>query len=151
MPIINSVVLVGNLVRDVEVKSFTTGSVLNFTIAQTKRKKQGEQWIDDPQFFDVKYFSKTGEVAKFLLKGKSVAVQGELDQETWEKDGQKRSKLIVKAFELQLLGGQSGGQGQGQQQVYNAPKQAQTVANAFGGQVVNPGTFQDDYQDQIPF
>lgn len=149
MSVINSVVLVGNLVRDVEVKQFANGgSVLNFTIAQTKRKKQSEAWVDDAQFFDVKYFSKTGEVAKFLTKGKPVAVQGELDQEKWQQDGNNRSKLIVKAFELQLLGGQS--TGSNDKPAYKPSGSAQGVADAFGGSVVS-GFVDDDPDGEIPF
>ena len=145
MSTINSIVLVGNITKDAELKVFNSGScVVQFTIAQNKRIKKGDEWIDDPQFFDVKFFGKGAEaVHKYLLKGKQVGVQGELDQEKWESEGQKRSKLIVKAFELQLLGGQ-------QNATSKPSESSQKLAAAFGGQIV-PSGHDAPFIDDCPF
>jgi len=150
LSVINSIVLVGNLTKDADMRQFNSGScVVSFTIAQNKRIKKGESWEDDPQFFDVKFFGKGAEaVHKYLTKGKQVGVQGEIDQEKWEKDGEKRSKLLVKAFELQLLGGQSDS---AQNKTASKPSgQAQQAANAFGGSVVS-GFVDDDPYGDPPF
>lgn len=103
---VNSIVLVGNITRDAELRYFGNGSAMvKFSLAQNRKKKQGEDWIDEAMYFDVQYGGKGAEgVHKYLIKGKSVAVQGELRQERWEQDGQKRSKVLISAFEVQLLG-----------------------------------------------
>jgi single-strand DNA-binding protein len=147
MNLINSIVLVGNITRDAEIKYFNSGAcVVQFSIAQNKRIKKGEDWVDDPQFFDIKFFGKGAEaVHKYLTKGKQVGVQGELDQEKWQQEGQNRSKMVVKAFELQLLGGQP--TGQKDEPIYKVSESAQKAANAFGGSVVHDGSFEDD----VPF
>ena len=114
MAMINSVVLVGHLTRDAEIKHFNNGNaIVKFSIAQNRRKKQGDAWVDEAMFFDVSMGGKGAEaVHKYLTKGKQVAVQGELRQDRWEKDGQKQSKVYVSCFELQLLGGDGKPSGQ---------------------------------------
>lgn len=104
---INSVVLVGRLTRDAELRYTQSGTAaVTFSLAQTHRKKSGDTWGDEAHFFDVAMMGKGAEaVHKFLVKGKQVCVQGELRQRRWEKDGQQRAKVEVFAFSLQLLGG----------------------------------------------
>lgn len=111
---INSVVVVGRLTRDAEMK-YTSGgtAICKFSVANNKTVKKGDQWSEEANFFDVVLWGKRGEaIAKYLGKGKQVAISGELDQQRWEKDGQKRSRIEIKAHNVQLLGGQKGG-GQG--------------------------------------
>ena len=111
MALINSVVLVGNLTRDAEIRYFNNGNaIVKFSIAQNRRKKVGDAWQDEAMYFDISFGGKGAEaVHKYLTKGKQVAVQGELRQDRWEQDGQARSKVLVSCFELQLLGGGPGG------------------------------------------
>lgn len=115
MALINSVVLVGNLTRDAEIKYFNNGNaIVKGSIAQNRKKKQGDEWVDEAMFFDFSYGGKGAEaVHKYLTKGKMIGIQGELRQDRWEQDGQARSKVFVSAFEIQLLGGREGSQ-QGQ-------------------------------------
>ena len=104
---INNVVLVGRLTRDA-ILSYTTGgaAVCKFSIASNTTKKDGDRWIDEANFFEVVLWGRQGEALnQYLLKGKQVAVQGELKQDRWEQDGQNRSKVYVKAENIQLLGG----------------------------------------------
>lgn len=103
----NTVVLVGRLTRDAELK-YTAGgtSVCTFSLAVNGSKKQGDQWVDDASFFDVTLFGRSAEsLHRFLTKGQQIAVNGHLKQERWETDGQKRSKVVVIAESVQLLGG----------------------------------------------
>ena len=108
---INHVVLVGRLTRDAELK-YTAGgqAVCKFSVAVNRRRKQGDQWVDEPNFFDIVLWGRQGETLnQYLVKGKQVGVDGELRQDRWEQDGQNRSRVEIVANNLQLLGGGSGG------------------------------------------
>lgn len=104
---INSVTLIGRLTRDGELKYTNSGlAVLKFSLAVNRKKKSGDQWIDEVSYFDIVLWGKQGEaIQKYLQKGKQVAVSGELHQNRWEQDGQNRSKVEVVASNVQLLGG----------------------------------------------
>ena len=118
---INHVVLVGRLTRDAELK-YTTGgqAVCKFSVAVNRRRKNGDQWEDEANYFDVTLWGRQGEALnQYLLKGKSVGVEGELRQDRWQQDGQNRSKVEIVANNIQLLGGNPGGQGSGNQGFYN--------------------------------
>ncbi len=151
---INHVVLVGNLTRDAELRYLNSGtSVMNFSIAVNRSRKQGDQWVDEPSFFDVELFGRQAEaIQRFMVKGKQVGVQGELRQDRWEQDGQNRSKVKVHAINLQLLGGaggggqSAGGPGSGGQ---GRPGQASGGGNEpdFGPPPANNDSFDDD----VPF
>ena len=108
---INHVVLVGRLTRDAELKYTAAGqAVCKFSIAVNRRRKTGDQWVDEPNFFDIVVWGRQGETLnQYLVKGKQVGVDGELRQDRWEQDGQNRSRIEVVANNLQLLGGGSGG------------------------------------------
>lgn len=103
---INISSLSGNLTKDAELKTFDSGyGVLNFTIASNKRVKKGDDWEDKPSFIPCKYFSKGAEKLKqFLTKGKPIVVSGYIDQENWEKDGQKQSRLVICCEKIKLCG-----------------------------------------------
>ena len=104
---VNHVILIGRLTRDAELK-YTSGgmAVCKFAIATNKRKKQGEEWVEEVSFFDIVLWGKAGEaINQYLVKGKQVAVEGELHQNRWEKDGQPQSKVEINADNVQLLGG----------------------------------------------
>lgn len=151
---INQVVLVGRLVRDAELRYLSSGtSVMNFSIAVNRRRKQGDQWVDEASFFDVELFGRQAEsIQRFMVKGKQVGVQGELRQDRWEQDGQNRSKVKVHAINLQLLGGagdggqNAAGPGGGGQ---SRPGQASGGGNEpdFGPPPANNDSFDDD----VPF
>ncbi|MDR0374583.1 MAG: single-stranded DNA-binding protein [Treponema sp.] len=104
---INHVVLVGRLTRDAELKYTANGqAVCKFSIAVNRRKKSGEQWVEEANFFDIVVWGRQGEALnQYLVKGKLIGVDGELRQDRWEQDGQNRSKIEIIANNLQLLGG----------------------------------------------
>ena len=109
---LNSVVLVGRLTRDPELRYLPQGApVAEFSLATNRRysKKSGEQ-VEEVIFIDVVVWNRLAEVAaQFLRKGRQVVVSGQLIQDRWDdKDtGQKRSKIRVQAQTLQFLGGGS--------------------------------------------
>ena len=104
---LNHVVLVGRLTRDAELKYLNTGTAIcTFSIAVTRSVKKGDKWEDEGNFFDVSLFGKQGEaVAQYLTKGQQVAVDGELKQDRWQKDGKNHSRVVIVADTVQLVGG----------------------------------------------
>ena len=104
---LNHVVLIGRLTRDSELKYTANGqAVCKFSIAVNRRRKSGDQWVDEANFFDVVVWGRQGEaINQYLVKGKLVGIDGELRQDRWEQDGQNRSKVEVVATNLQLLSG----------------------------------------------
>lgn len=104
---LNTVALVGRVTKDSELRNSSSGIPLcNFSVAVSRRVKKGDQWSDEASFFDLTLWDKQAEsLNKYLVKGTQVAVQGELRQDRWEKDGQKHSKIQVFVSSIQLLGG----------------------------------------------
>jgi single-strand DNA-binding protein len=151
---INVVLLVGRLTRDSELKYTKSGMpIARFSIAVNRSRKQDDQWVDETSFFEVDYWGKGAEsVNRYLTKGKQVGVEGELRQDRWEQDGQPRSKVIVNASNVQLLGGNQGG-GQGSGSFQRTQSAASDGSNAGRG---SPGISQadtqtDGFDDDIPF
>jgi single-strand DNA-binding protein len=144
---INRVVLLGRLTRDAEVK-YTSGgqAVCKFSIAINRRRKSGDEWVDEANFFDVVLWGRMGEsLSQYLIKGKQVGVTGELRQERWEKDGVTRSRVEIVADNIQLLGGtqQEGGGKERTWQAKDPPAASPTPALA------KPSD--DGFTDDIPF
>lgn len=163
---LNQVILIGRLTRDAELK-YTSGgfAIGSFSVAVNRRRKNGEQWVDEVSFFEINLFGKSAETLnQYLVKGKQVAVQGELRQDRWEQDGQQRSKVIIVANNVQLLGGNSGGSTGAQQQsggVYNQNRQS---SSSYQPRQQNPAQNQyndfdagqsyggeSDFPEEIPF
>ena len=115
----NRVILMGNLTRDIELKYTPSGTaVTDIGLAVNDRRKSASgEWVDETTFVDVTLWGRTAEVAsEYLSKGSPVLVEGRLKLDTWETDGQKRSKLRVTGERMQMLsarGGSGGGGGGG--------------------------------------
>ena len=108
----NRVILLGNLTRDVEVRYLQSGTAMaDIGMAVNDRRKgQNGEWIDETTFVDVTLWGRTAEVAgEYLSKGSPLLVEGRLKYDTWEKDGQKRSKLSVVCERMQMVGSKGGG------------------------------------------
>lgn len=94
----NKVTLLGNLTRDPETRVTTTGqSVTSFSLAvnRTWRSADGEQQ-EEVSYFDCTAWGKAGEIiAQYNSKGDALLVNGRLKQNTWEDNGQNRSKVEV--------------------------------------------------------
>jgi single-strand DNA-binding protein len=151
---INHVVLVGRLTRDAELKSLASGqSVCKFSIAVNRRKKNGDQWEDEVNYFDVVLWGRQGEsVHQYLLKGKMVGVDGELKQDRWTQDGQTRQKVEIICNNLQLLGGNpaSGGNSGGGNSGAPASQRGQGWQSQ-GGSEASSAPADDNFADDIPF
>lgn len=109
----NQVTLMGNLTRDPELRSTPNGqSVCSFSLALNRSYKGADgNWTEVTDFVDVVAWGPLGErVAQYLTKGRPALVAGRLQSSSWEKDGQKRSKVEVVANDVTFLGGRDGGQ-----------------------------------------
>ncbi len=147
---INTVVLVGNLTRDPELRAAGGTSVCSLRVAVNDRAKDQAtgEWTDKPNYFTVDVFGAQGErCAQYLAKGRQVAIEGRLRWREWEtQDGQKREAVSVVANNVQFIGPRepaASGAGGG----YAAS--GGTPANDAGLGGPPPGDFQDD--DDIPF
>lgn len=111
---INRVVLTGNLTREPELRRSSSGSgILSFGIAVNDRRKdpQTGEWKDFTNFIDCTMFGTRAEaVSNYISKGSKVAIEGKLRYSSWERDGQKRSKLEVIVDELEFLDKRQDGQ-----------------------------------------
>ena len=111
----NRVVLMGNLTRDPELRYIPSGTaVSDIGLAVNDRVKRGDQWVDEATFVDVTLWGRTAEIAnEYLSKGSPVLIEGRLKLDTWEKEGQKYSKLKVVGEKMQMIGNRGGGGGGG--------------------------------------
>ena len=107
----NRVILLGNLTRDIELKYTQSGlAVTELGLAVSdRRKNQAGEWVEETVFVDVTLWGRTAEVAsEYLSKGSTIMIEGKLKLDTWETDGQKRSKLRVVGERMQFVGGRPG-------------------------------------------
>ena len=158
---VNVVVVTGNLTRDPELRHLGSGTaVCELRVAVNSRRKEGTEWVDKPNYFDVTVWGAQGEnCANYLAKGRPVAIEGRLDWREWEaKDGGKRQAVQIVANSVQFLGSRDGGGGPNgggggggqpqQQQPYNAqPSDVTADVSDFGGVPAGGGQQEDD----IPF
>ena len=104
---INKVFISGNLTRDCELRITAAGSkILTFNVAVNDRRRnpQTNEWEDHANFVDCVLFGRRAEaLAPKLRKGQKVAIEGKLRYSSWERDGQRRSKLEVMVDEVELM------------------------------------------------
>lgn len=148
---INRVIITGNLTRDPELNTLPSGtSVCDLRVAcNGRRKDQSGDWVDKPNYFNVKVWGPQGEnCAKFLAKGRAIAVDGRLDWREWEdQSGNKRQSVDIIADSVQFLGSrdEAGGQGQGNS---FAPPSAGVPVDQSDFQAAGVGAASED---DIPF
>lgn len=135
MASINRVMITGNLTRDAQLRTTQSGmEVLGFGVAVVDRRKnqQTGEWEDYPNFVDCTMFGTRGEkLQPYLTKGTRVAIEGKLRYSTWERDGQRRSKIEVIPEEIVFLSARS---------TQTAPSQPAAMDAAYGV-----------YDEDIPF
>jgi single-strand DNA-binding protein len=118
MASLNKVMLIGNLTRDPQLTYLPSQMpVVEFGMAVNDRRKQQDgSYVDKANFIDLSIFGKRAEaLQKYVKKGDPLFVEGKLDYQQWEKDGQKRSKLKVIVQNFEFIGKGGGGQGGGNQ------------------------------------
>ena len=151
---INRVNISGNLTRDPELRMTSGGTqVLSFGVAVNDRRRnpQTGEWEDYPNFVDCTMFGTRAEaVSRYLQKGSKVAIEGKLRYSSWERDGQRRSKLevIVDEIEFMSRGQQSPDGGYGQPA---APAPRQYASQPQPAAPVQAPPAVDVYDEDIPF
>lgn len=150
---INRVIITGNLTRDPELNTLSSGtSVCELRVAVNGRRKdqQSGEWVDKPNYFNVKVWGPQGEnAAKFLAKGRAVAIDGRLDWREWDdQQGNKRQSIDIIADSVQFLGARDGaapgGDGNGFSASANVPVDTSDMS-AVGASSSGGG------EDDIPF
>ena len=111
---INRVIITGNLTSDPELRALPSGtSVCKLRVACNTRRKDGAsgEWVDKPNYFDVTVWGAQGEnCARYLAKGRPVAIDGRLEWREWEtQEGNKRQAVDIIADTVQVLGGREEG------------------------------------------
>jgi single-strand DNA-binding protein len=151
---VNVVVITGNLTRDPELRHTGGGTaVCELRVAVNSRRKEGQEWVDKPNYFDVTVWGAQGEnCANYLSKGRPVAVEGRLDWREWEaKDGSgKRQAVSIVANSVQFLGSRDGSGGQnggGGGDGFSPSSDVPTDTSDFEGAAAGGGGGEDD----IPF
>lgn len=140
----NKVVLVGNLVSDPELKEIgDNNSVVRFRMAINRRytTKSGEK-KEETTYIDCEMWgARAGVISEYVKKADPILVEGHLKQENWEnKDGEKRSKILVSIEDFEFLSRRGGGGGEEQKEEPRASQKTSSKVNKN----------QSDLQD-IPF
>lgn len=146
---INNVSIAGNLTREPELRSTASGTpVLSFGIAVNDRRKNASgQWEDVPNFFEcVTFGNRATALSDILTKGMKVAVAGKLHYSSWEKDGQKHSKVDIIAQEIELMQNRKP-----QQQDYRPQQQAQPAPQWNARQAYAEAPQSEFYDEDLPF
>ncbi len=138
---VNKVFLMGNLTRDVQLKHTANNTAIaNFGLAVNRRYRNSNgEMQEEATFVDCEAWARTAEtMSKYLSKGRPVFVEGRLRLNEWQdRDGNKRSKLLVVVDNFQFVDSRQGGGDQGGSR--------QTESAGTGGYGGGPSN------DDIPF
>jgi single-strand DNA-binding protein len=107
---VNKAILIGNLTRDPELRTASSGvSVCTFTLA-INRRFANKQGVREADFLNIVAFRQTAELcARFLVKGRKVAVIGSIQTRSYDaQDGTKRYVTEIVADEVEFIGSPSG-------------------------------------------
>lgn len=154
---INRVCISGNLTRDPELRATASGTqVLTFGVAVNDRARNAAtgEWEDRPNFVDCTMFGNRAEaLSRILRKGMKVAVEGRLRYSSWEKDGQRRSKLEVIPDEVELMTSRDGGGQQAAAPAQQAPAPQWSAQQAYAQQPALPvqPAAPEVYDEDVPF
>lgn len=157
MASVNKVIIVGNLGRDPEIRTFPSGDqVANVTIATTDKwrdKSTGEN-KESTEWHRVVFNGKLAEiVGQYLRKGSQVYVEGGLRTRKWtdQASGQERYATEIRADEMRMLGGKPEGQQQDQGYGGNSSQRQPAPQRQAAPQQRAPSGFDDMDNSDIPF
>jgi single-strand DNA-binding protein len=166
MASVNKVIIVGNLGRDPEMRTFPSGGrVCNVTIATTDRwkDKQSGEMKEATEWHRVVFNDRLAEIAgEYLRKGSQVYIEGSIRTRKYtDKDGVEKYATEIRADTMQMLGKREGmGAPSGDDGGYDsAPRRSAPPSRApapapqrsGGGGASKPASGFDDMDDDIPF
>ncbi len=134
---VNKVIIIGNLGADPEVRQFSNGgSVTNISVATSEQwtDKQSGEKKESTEWHRIALYNRLGEIAaQYLRKGSKVYIEGSLQTRKYQApDGSDRYATDIKAYQMQMLDGASGGQGQ--DNGYNNNQNNQNNQQGYGNQ-----------------
>lgn len=112
---VNKVILIGNLGKDPEVRYLDNErAVANFSIATSESytNRQGQK-IENTEWHNIEVWDSLAKVCeKYLKKGDSVFIEGQIKTEKWtsKENNEPRSRVVIRARSMQMLGGRPAGQ-----------------------------------------
>lgn len=152
---VNKVILIGNLGKDPETKSFPSGgSITNATLATSEswKDKQTGEMKENTEWHNLVFNDKLGEiVAKYLKKGSKIYVEGSLRTRSWEKDGVKRYTTEIRVSEMQMLDGKPGGSAPMGESSGGGYSRSERSAPARQAPASSPAMDAPFEEDDIPF
>jgi single-strand DNA-binding protein len=149
---LNKVLLIGRLTRDPESRTTPSGAAvvsLGLAVNRTYTRRDSNEKVEETCFVDVEAWGRTGEtIARYMKKGRQIFIEGRLKFDSWERDGQRRSKLSVTAESFQFIDSQGGGGGGG-----GGGYQQDSAPQGEGSHQRAPAGPPTDYpgDDDIPF
>lgn len=148
---INRVTLGGRLTRDPELRATASGrSVLSFCLAvgEDYKDQASGEWKELAHFVDCTIFGQRADsLNRIMVKGMKVTVEGRLRYSSWEKDGQKRSKLDVVVDNIEIPDRPK----DAAQTPYQAQPAQQVPQQAYAGPYGQQDGGYDVFGDEIPF
>jgi single-strand DNA-binding protein len=154
MATLNRVFLMGNLTRDPEVRYLKSGqAVCDLRLAISRRFKTttGEE-REETCFVNVAVWGRQGEACgQYLSKGSPLFVDGRLQYEEWEKDGQKSSRLRVVADRTQFIGAPKRAEYSDSAEAGGFPEPAAKVPPRGEASAVTEAPVEGGDEDNLPF
>jgi single-strand DNA-binding protein len=136
--------LMGRFVRDPERKQLKGTTVCNFSLAVSKKVKQGGKYIEWTSYFDCAAFGRTADaIAQYFTKGRPIFIDGHLKQERWERSGEKFSRVRVIVEQFQFIDSRNSGDDRGSS---SQGQRQQTLDEAAPG-----GPHEPIPEEDIPF
>ena len=148
----NKCTVIGNLTRDPELRTTTTGiSVCSFTVAVNRRKKEGQEQ-PDVDYFKITAWRERGEIcAKYLAKGRKVCVIGPVSCSSFTRnDGSAGASLEITAEEVEFLSSRQDGDS-GNHGNQNSGNAGNSAAQQPAPPVDPQSGFQQVETDELPF
>ena len=108
---LNKACLIGNISQDPELKYTPSNTaVCNVSLATSEKfKDKSGEWSEKTEWHNLVAFGKLAEIMRdYCKKGSRIYVEGKIQTQTWEKEGQKRSKTVINISELIMLDGKDG-------------------------------------------
>jgi single-strand DNA-binding protein len=154
----NRVVLMGNLVRDPEMRQTPSGAQvaeLRLAVSETYRDRQTNQPREVTCYVDVVVWNRLAELCQqYLAKGRSVLVEGRLTYDEWKTpQGESRNKLRVRADSVKFIGAAKRGEGQDGAPAAAARSAAAAPAAGFpaAAALAEPGPAEPADTEDMPF